>query len=141
MVGHAQASAAVVTSLVLEGVFERWPTLKVVMIEGGFAWAAALAWRLDRQWAKLRREVPQVKRPPSEYMREHVWFTTQPVEEPEPRQHLAEAIEWIGWDRILFATDYPHWDFDDPAHALPLRMTEAQRRQLFLENAKAVYCV
>ncbi|MDQ2801673.1 MAG: amidohydrolase [Pseudomonadota bacterium] len=138
MVGHAQASAAVVTSLVLEGVFERWPTLKVVMIEGGFAWAAALAWRLDRQWAKLKGEVPEVKRRPSEYMR-NVWFTTQPVEEPEPRQHLAEAIEWIGWDRILFATDYPHWDFDDPAHALPLRLTEAQRRQLFLENAQAVY--
>ena len=37
-------------------------------------------------------------------------------------------IDWIGWDRILFATDYPHWDYDDPAQALPFKMTEAQRR-------------
>ncbi len=76
---------------------------------------------------------------PSEYVRRKVWFTTQPIEEPEPRDHLADAIEWLGWDRVLFATDYPHWDYDNPARALPLRMTETQRRGVFLENAKAVY--
>ena len=96
---------------------------------------------MDRQWTKLRRETPHLKMPPSEYMRRNVWFTTQPIEEPEPREHLAEAIEWIGWDRVLFATDYPHWDFDDPARALPIELTEAQRREVFLENAKAVYGV
>src|SRR5690348_18318223 len=52
---------------------------------------------MDRQFAKLRKEVPHVKRLPSEYMRTNVWFTTQPVEEPEPRQHLADVIEWLGW--------------------------------------------
>ena len=52
---------------------------------------------------------------------------------------MAEAMEWIGWDRVLFATDYPHWDFDDPAHALPLKLTEAQKRAVFVDNAKAVY--
>ncbi len=141
MVGHAQAQQALLVSMIFEGVFERLPELKVVLIEAGLAWAASLAWRMDRQWAKLRAEVPRVKRPPSEYMRRNVWFTTQPIEEPEPRSHLAETIDWIGWDRVLFATDYPHWDFDDPAHALPIRMTEAQRRAVFLENAKSVYGV
>ncbi len=139
MVGHAQAQQALLVSMIFEGVFERFPSLKVVLIEAGLAWAASLAWRMDAHWAKLRRETPHLKHPPSEYMRRNVWFTTQPIEEPEPRTHLAETIEWIGWDRILFATDYPHWDFDDPAHALPIRMTEQQRRQVFLENARAVY--
>ncbi len=96
---------------------------------------------MDRQWAKLRNEMPHLKRPPSEYLRSNVWFTTQPIEEPEPREHLAETIEWLGWDRVLFATDYPHWDFDDPAHALPIRMTEQQRRMVFRDNARAVYGV
>jgi predicted TIM-barrel fold metal-dependent hydrolase len=141
MVGHAQAAEAVVASLVLEGVFARVPALRVVMVEGGSAWAAALAWRMDKHWKKLRQEVPELSMAPSEYMRRHVWYTTQPIEEPEPRRHLAETMEWIGWDRILFATDYPHWDFDDPAQALPLRLTEEQRRGLFLENAKALYGV
>jgi predicted TIM-barrel fold metal-dependent hydrolase len=141
MVGHAQCSQSVVASLVLEGVFERFPRLKVVLIEGGVAWAAALGWRMDAQWKKLKQELPHLKRLPSEYMRGNVWFSTQPIEEPEPRSQLAETFDWIGWDRILFASDYPHWDFDDPAHALPLKMTETQRRQVFLENAKGVYGV
>jgi len=40
---------------------------------------------------------------------------------------------------VLFATDYPHWDFDDPAHALPIKMTEAQRQAVFRENALRVF--
>lgn len=139
MVGHAQAQQALLISLIFEGVFERLPNLKVVLIEAGLAWGASLAWRMDRQWAKLRKETPHLKMPPSEYLRRNVWFTTQPIEEPEPREHLAEAIDWLGWDRVLFATDYPHWDYDDPSRALPIEMTEAQRRAVFLENAKAVY--
>ncbi|HEX5327567.1 MAG TPA: amidohydrolase family protein, partial [Acetobacteraceae bacterium] len=82
MVGHAQAQQALLVSMIFEGVFERFPALKVVLIEAGLAWAAALAWRMDRQWAKLRRETPHLKHKPSEYMRRNVWFTTQPIEEP-----------------------------------------------------------
>ena len=141
MVGHAMCQQVALTSLILEGVFERIPALKVVLIEGGMAWGASLAWRLDAQWKKLKRELPYLKKAPSEYMRTNVWFTTQPIEEPEPRQHLAEAMDWIGWDRILFATDYPHWDYDDPATALPFQMTEEQKRGIFRENARAVYRV
>ena len=141
MVGHAQAQQAVLISMILEGVFERIPNLRIVLIEGGLCWAASLAWRLDRQWKKLKQEVPYLKRAPSEYMKTNLWFTTQPIEEPEPRQQLAEAFDWIGWDRILFATDYPHWDFDDPSSALPMKMTEAQKRGIFRENANKVYRV
>jgi predicted TIM-barrel fold metal-dependent hydrolase len=141
MVGHAQAQQALLISMLFEGVFERFPRLKVVLVEAGLAWGASLLWRMDRQWSKLRRETPHLKLLPSEYVKRNVWFTTQPIEEPEPREHLAEAIDWMGWDRVLFATDYPHWDFDDPAHALPFRMTEEQRQQVFRENARAVYGV
>ena len=139
MVGHAQAQQALLISMILEGVFEAIPSLRVVLIEGGLAWAAALGWRMDRQWTKLKRELPHLTRAPSEYIKTNVWFTTQPIEEPEPRSHLEEALDWIGWDRILFATDYPHWDFDDPEHAIPLKLAEAQRRAVFLNNAKTVY--
>ena len=45
----------------------------------------------------------------------------------------------MGLDRLLFATDYPHWDFDDPARALPLPLSEAKRQQFFLGNARALY--
>ncbi|HYZ63363.1 MAG TPA: amidohydrolase family protein [Acetobacteraceae bacterium] len=139
MIGHAQSCQAQLTSMVVEGVFERLPKLRFVLIEGGFAWLPSLAWRLDRNWKTLRSETPHLSRAPSEYIREQVWLTTQPMEEPEPREHLLDTIAWIGWDRLLFASDYPHWDFDDPAYALPLRITEQQRQMFFRDNARLVY--
>ena len=135
----AMTMQTLLTNLVFEGVFERFPTLRIVLVEGGFAWAPSLAWRLDRQWARMRDEVPHVTRPPSEYLRENVWFTTQPVDEPERPGQLRDVIEWIGWDRLLFSTDYPHWDYDDPRHAIAFKMEEAQRAQLFRDNAVALY--
>ena len=139
MVGHAQSSQAMLTSLVLEGVFERFPALKLVLIEAGFAWLPSLCWRLDKLFLRMRAELPHLKRLPSEYIREHVWLTSQPMEEPADRAQALDAIEWIGWDRLLFATDYPHWDYDDPAMALPGGVSEARRRGFFMDNARAVY--
>jgi hypothetical protein len=60
-----------------------------------------------------------LKRPPSEYIRSQVWLTTQPMEEPAIKSQALDAIDWIGWDRLLFATDYPHWDYDDPEQCCP----------------------
>ena len=126
-------------SLILEGVFEAFPDLKIVMIEGGFAWVPTLGWRLDAHWAKMRDEVPQVKRPPSEYLRSHLWYATQPVEEPEQPGDLRQVFDWIGWDRMVFSSDYPHWDFDDPNTAFGFQMTQQEKRKLYRDNALNVY--
>jgi predicted TIM-barrel fold metal-dependent hydrolase len=126
-------------SLVFEGVFERFPELKVVLIEGGFAWAPAFCWRMDKHWERMRKETPHVKRPPSEYVRRNVWFTTQPIEEPETPRHLEDIIDWIGWDRLLFSTDYPHWDFDHPRYAFKFKLDDDKRGMIFRDNAKALY--
>ncbi len=130
---------AQVASLILEGVFEHFPDLRVVMIEGGFAWAPPLAWRLDAHWAKMRNETPHVKMKPSEYMRRNIWFSTQPVEEPENPEDLRLLFDCIGWDRLLYASDYPHWDFDDPLRAFQIPMSEAEQRMILHDNAVAFY--
>jgi predicted TIM-barrel fold metal-dependent hydrolase len=137
--GHATSCQTAVTSLVIEGVLERFPKLKAVMVEGGFAWLAPLAWRLDKLYERMRSEVPHLKRKPSEYIRQHIWVTTQPMEEPEDRQHLFDTMEWIGWDRLLFASDYPHWDFDDPFRAFPAGLPRERHQQILTANARAVY--
>ena len=123
----------------LEGVFERYPKLKMVMIEAGFGWAPSLGWRLDKNFERLHSEVPHLKRKPSEYIRDHIWWTTQPMEDPERRDHLFQVIEWIGWDKLLFATDYPHWDFDEPSRVLPAGVSDANREAFYLGNAKKLY--
>ena len=137
--GHSTSCQTAVTSLVIEGVFERFPKLKVVIVEGGFAWLPALSWRLDKLYQRMGSEVPHLKRRPSEYIREHIWATTQPMEEPQDPRQLWEVIEWIGWDRLLFASDYPHWDFDDPLRAFPPGIAHERRQQLFSGNARSVY--
>ena len=94
---------------------------------------------VTRVWKSLRAETPHLKQLPSEYLKQHVWWTTQPMEEPDPRTHLLDTFKWMGWDRLLFATDYPHWDFDDPSLALPLPIPEAERRAFFHDNAHTLY--
>jgi predicted TIM-barrel fold metal-dependent hydrolase len=76
---------------------------------------------------------------PSDYFRRQIWLTTQPMEEPIHREHVLDTIEWLGWDRLLFATDYPHWDYDDPAQVLPMPVDETKRRDFFLNNAVRLY--
>jgi uncharacterized protein len=138
-VGMSQAFQAQVVSLVCEGVFEQFPALKVVLIEGGFAWIAPLAWRLDRGWGRLREEVPHLTRSPSEYIREHIWSTTQPMEEPHRREHFLQVLAALGHERLVFSTDYPHWDFDAPYQALPVPLPEPLERKIMAENARALY--
>jgi uncharacterized protein len=137
--GHSTSCQTVITSLVMEGVLERFPKLKIVIVEGGFGWLPSLTWRLDRLFDTMRTEVPHLKRRPSEYIRQQIWLTTQPMEEPDNRQHLIETMEAIGYDRLLFASDYPHWDFDDPFRAFPASVPKDNVRQIFAENGKAVY--
>jgi uncharacterized protein len=129
-----------VISLVCGGVFERFPQLKIVLIEGGCAWMAPLMWRLDRAWQLLREEVPHVTRPPSETIREHIWATTQPIEEPPRPQDFVDMIEELELEnRLMFATDYPHWDFDSPNQALPTGLDASLRERILGGNARALY--
>jgi hypothetical protein len=138
--GMPTAFHSQVASLVLEGVFERFPTLKFVLIEGGFGWLPALMWRLDRSWKLLKEEVPHLKRLPSEYIREHFWLTTQPMEEPEKPAYFHQMLEQMDMnDKIMFATDYPHWDFDAPDTAIPVKLDRALEQMIMADNARALY--
>jgi len=128
-----------VSSFVFEGVFEKFPTLKVAMLEGGFAWLAPLLWKMDLDWKGLRRQTPWVQRLPSEYVKDHIRFATQPMEEPDDPEALKHIIKWIDGSRtLMFATDYPHWDWDDPTMTLA-GYPEDLRRRIFSENAIETY--
>lgn len=140
-IGPAQAMQANVISMVAEGVFEEFPTLNLVSAENGFAWLPSLCWRLDSSWHHLKVELPHLKRLPSEYVHEHVWVCTQPMEEPpRPRQFL-QLLEHFGpaVDHIVFATDYPHWDADDPDEAFPVALPAELQQKIYHDNAAKLY--
>ncbi len=107
-------------SLVCEGVFEKFSGMRVVLIEGGIAWLPHLMWRMDKNYKALRSSVPWLRRLPSEYIREHVRLTTQPIEEPVDSSQILQVLEWIhAEETVMFSSDYPHWDFDNPQMSLP----------------------
>jgi hypothetical protein len=131
-----------VSSLIFEGVFERFPRLKVAMLELAWTWAVPLAWRMDHAYRMLRSEVPHLTRLPSEYLKDHFWYTTQPMEEPEePRwfDDVLDIFEASGMkDKLMYSSDYPHWDFDEPT-AFPKSLDEDQLRRILGENARDLY--
>ena len=122
-----------------EGLFDGVPGVRLVMVEGGVSWAASLRWALDSAFELLGDEV-RLERRPSEYFDESVWFTTQPIEEPDDPNEFAQAIEHAHLaDRLLFSSDYPHWDFDSPSQALPRSLPDATRKKIFAGNACELY--
>ncbi len=126
------------TNWILNGIPERFPKLKSVWIESGLAWVPFLMQRLDEQFLMRQSEAPQLKRLPSEYMREHCWYTTQPMETTHPRA-LQVTLEMINAEtQLLYSSDWPHYDFDLPAmiYDLPFLSEQVKRNILGLNAAR-----
>ena len=135
--GLHQAFAAQLVSLVAEGVFATFPALKFVLLESGVTWLPSLMWRMSKDWRGVRTEIPWVKQPPAWLWRQHIRATCQPFDAPP--DEVARIIEHLGSDEmLLFATDYPHWQFDGD-DALPRGLPESLRRRVLVENALATY--
>jgi predicted TIM-barrel fold metal-dependent hydrolase len=127
-------------SLICEGVFEAYPGLRVALVEACLTWAGPLQWAMDAAYAVAGSDAPRLARLPSEYFREHFWLSTQPIEEPDNPRHLVQSIEFARMtDRVMFSSDYPHWDFDSPARALPAVVRGELRRNIMGENAARLY--
>jgi hypothetical protein len=138
--GMANAFQEQVTSLVFEGVFSRFPSLNVIIIEGGLAWLPPLMWRMDLAWQAHRDELPHVTRPPSEIVRDHFWLTSQPIEEPPSDDLFLELLDDLQMDdHLMFSSDYPHWDFDSPERAFPSCLDSARRARFMAKNAAGLY--
>jgi len=135
----AQAAAfqSALTSLIAEGVFQKFPGLTVVFAESGVSWLPAHLWRLTKYWRGLRMEIPWVDRSPEEIVRERVRFTLQPFDAPP--EAVARLLDHLGsGDMLLFSTDYPHWQFDGMG-VLPEGLPEALVRRIAVDNPRATY--
>jgi len=126
------------TNWVLNGIPERFPKLKSLWVESGLAWVPFMMQRLDDQYLMRPSEAPQLKRLPSEYMRESCWYTTQPMEQSNMKA-LELTMEMINAEtQLLFSSDWPHFDFDLPSEIidLPFLSEQAKRNILGLNAAR-----
>ncbi|MEM7530618.1 MAG: amidohydrolase family protein [Chloroflexota bacterium] len=138
--GMSQVFQSQVMSLIVEGSFDRFPDLRVALIEGGFTWMPSLMWRLDKEWRGLRHNIPWVKQPPSEYIHKHIRLTTQPIDAPHEPDYLCEIIEQLdSEDLLMYASDYPHWHADDPRFIFDIGLPDALEQRILDENARIFY--
>jgi uncharacterized protein len=127
------------TSLITEGVFSKFPALTVVLMESGVSWLPAFMWRLTKYWKGLRSEVPWVSDPPASIIRDRVRLTIQPFDVPDGAEDVARLMDHIGSEEmLLFATDYPHWQFDGLA-ALPAGIAPGIARKIMADNPLRAY--
>jgi predicted TIM-barrel fold metal-dependent hydrolase len=136
--GEWQSFAAQVTSLVSEGVFQKFPQLRVSVLEGGFLWLPVWGWRMDKEWKGLRREVPWIDRAPLQIIRDHFRFSTAPIDGGPPAL-MAKATEWLNSeDLLMFATDYPH-AYDDDFAAFFNVVPDSMKPKMMSGSAKDWY--
>jgi predicted TIM-barrel fold metal-dependent hydrolase len=139
---HTGAMEGIMThllSFVTHGVFERYPTLKLVLTEGGVGWIPGFVRRMDTNWKGLRREIPWVKRSPGEIFHEHVRVTSQPMDIEGPNDPLLAPLEAMGFeDNLVFSSDYPHWDSDNVGIAVA-RLPRAWHEKVLRRNAAELY--
>ena len=128
------------TNWIINGIPERFPRLKSVWVESGLAWVPFLMQRLDDQYLKRQSEAPLLKRLPSDYMRENCWYTTQPMETVHPKA-LQNTLEMINAEtQLLFASDWPHFDFDLPQMIFDQPfLSEAAKRNILGLNAARIF--
>lgn len=138
-VSYAEGFAGALNSLLAEGVFQKFPDLKVVLIESGVTWMPASMWRINKTWRGVRSEVPWLTRLPADIIRERVRLTTQPMDTPPDAAALEMVLEQLGSeDMLLFASDYPHWHYDGD-EVLPPGLPAGLMQKMLVDNALATY--
>ncbi|MGH7815713.1 MAG: amidohydrolase family protein [Candidatus Binataceae bacterium] len=134
--GFGQVVPAAMT-MIVDGLFDRFPRLKVVCVEAGCGWAPYFMDRLDQKYSLLGWTYP-TKLKPSDYFRRNLWA----VAEPEERT-IGSVMELMGDDRVLWGSDFPHVDSTLEAphlirHSIAGLGLERQRK-LLGGNARTVF--
>lgn len=113
VIAHPFQHVVNVTSLLTNGIPELYD-VPLVFQEAGLGWVPYLAHRLDAEYFPQREDAPLLERPPSEYMREEFYYTSQPIEglQTAPEYVRTTVRQMGGTENLLWASDYPHHDFD-----------------------------
>lgn len=135
----SQAVQQAFSTFFLHGTFDRFPELKLVVLEAGAGWLGFWMDRMDAMFSGALRLTMPLRDLPSTYVRRNVWISADPDE-----RALAAIIPYVGADRFVWASDYPHSDhtggYVEHVHALAALLPDASaRRALLGDNAAALF--
>jgi aminocarboxymuconate-semialdehyde decarboxylase len=139
MVGRVLETMVCGMVFICGGILEKFPGMKIIMLETG---ASQFPWwlgRMDEHYEKLGHLVPWLKMEPSEYFKRQAYVGCEPFEDP----HFEEAVKLLGDDNLVLATDQPHWDSTTPGGAVkPMlestRLSERNKQKILGGNAAAL---
>jgi len=138
-IAQSQAFESTLLSLLVEGVFQEIPDLRVILAESGAGWLPSFIWRANKTWRGVRAEVPWMREDPGTTIRRHVRLTTQPFDVDDEPARLERFLAQIGSDDLLlFSTDFPHWHFDG-RDALPRGLAPDLAARIMINNPMATY--
>lgn len=128
------------TSVVIQGVPERFPDLDLIFEEAGLFYVPMLMYRLDQVYLRKPEEAPLLDQLPSKYMKEF-YYGTQPMEVVPDVSYYEHIIEMLGGpERLLFATDWPHDDADEATAISDLPfLSDEEKAKVLGRNAEEVF--
>lgn len=119
-------------------VFDRFPSLKIVVLESGASWLGFWMDRMDSVYEVALGRTISLKHKPSDYVRKQVWISGDPDE-----QATAYVIDYVGRDRFFWASDFPHPDhggkYLEALERMVAPMSPESRRAVMGENVAACY--
>lgn len=138
---HSHEAQYASLSMIVNGVFERFPRLRCAYMEAGCGWLPSWLHRIDEHLELAGpREFPELSMNATDYFRRNCWISTE-CEDP----FVADVIRWLGDDHIVFETDFPHPDSKYP-HAtdhfldlLPDQISDESKRKILWDNAVDLY--
>jgi predicted TIM-barrel fold metal-dependent hydrolase len=139
VLSHPFEQMAACAGLILSGVLERHPTLRVAFLESGAAWLPYWLHRLDEHCETWGHLLPAVRMKPSDYFRRQCVVSTEPGEAA-----VDAVVAHVGEDNVVWASDYPHPDATFPGAvtktlAAVATLGDAARRKILAANAARFY--
>jgi predicted TIM-barrel fold metal-dependent hydrolase len=139
-IGHPVEQMISLTSVIVGGVWERFPRLRIAFLEGGVGWVPYWMDRMDEEVEKRgHAEAPYLTKLPSEYIKSGLCYFGVECEE----KTIPDGVRWGLEDTLLYSSDYPHWDGDWPHTVKSVRertdMTEEVKRKMLHDNAARFY--
>jgi predicted TIM-barrel fold metal-dependent hydrolase len=137
---HTFEAMGACLSMIVHGVFERFPRLRVSYMEAGCGWLPSWLHRIDEHLELAPGEFPELTMSATDYFRRNCWITTE-CEDP----FVADVIRWLGDERILFESDFPHPDSKYPhtvetfLHLRPDLIDAESKRKILWDNALDFY--
>ncbi|MXR19355.1 amidohydrolase family protein [Halobacterium bonnevillei] len=137
---------------IMSGVFDKFPELDIVIEEGGHWWVPFVKYRMDEFYEMHPGDIKmhprlhemgqeRLQRTPSEYLRENVYVTTQPMAPPERSTDFEAMLDLsMAEDMFLYSSDWPHQTLDPATWAFTNRAFDEDLRAAVLhENAEELF--